>query len=945
MIGNNFQYFDIETTINESRDIRGIELKNGIKVVLISDPKINMSSCSVAVGAGYWQDEYEGTAHFLEHLLFMGSEKYKEQNEYHSYVQICGGSDNAFTTDNITCYYLTLETTFLKKGIEILSWFFRAPLLDVKHINSELDIIDSEHKKNILQDMWIMDDIFKNFINKSKFTKFGTGNKTSLKGIKKEDIMNYYNRYYTTDNLFVCIVDSKPINVMQSDYLDFFIEIPEKKYSGKENRFEKEDLNLINNNLILYNLHSDYKYFNYILLIDCDERNQEDYQILYLINYLIGLEYEDSLCYYLKENDYIKHMNCNLEYFYDKQAEININCVLNDDKDINDIYSAIESYIKNLSEISEKEFKDIYTNYQKIKLIKSLYSNNNDSMDISNEIVENMIKGDNKYCVIRKNYVPDYNNKTYTNFINKIKNLNKKITTNMINETNNYKFTKSKWYDSTFYITDIDKKIDDKVDYNYKIIKSIGINDFIIRLEQNLKKNKKIKIPKLIYENNKLSRKIYLLNENKFGKPINNISIIRRNIKVLDKYNKVVVNLYILLCKKIINYYLETMSSYKMNFTMILTDEYLVQNYYGLNYILNNYLSQIIVKIHPDNIFVIFNVEKYYNEIIRDLKHNILNSKYNSPYQICSEYLNIILNNLLMPDEKIEFLSKLSFDKFKKMLLECLTYTEEFYIFVGKFDNDMDFDNKKVYKSDSNINYIVEQLSLNPRRYLDIELDKKYKLIKEVNLESFIISKKNYNSKEINNCLIRNFVIYEKKFEIIDGKMDIVIIKEYIKNRLICGFIADMLNEPLFDRIRTIDKLGYIVKCDKKIVFDNDNILMGIIYLVQSAYSIKRIISSINIFNKFITNDIKVNNDVYVEKFKLLKKSKLLELKKPFSDLVDEISSYVDTIVSKIFDFNINKLTYEICKKIDFSKDIIKAILLITNGKLLTFDIVLNKDN
>ena len=240
----NIQSFDIKKIKNEKRDIRRCKIKkiknekrkiegyilpNKIRLVLISDPDINMSSCSVGIGAGYLQDEFPGTAHFLEHLLFMGSEKYPEQNEYHSYIQNNGGSDNAFTSDNMTCYYLSLETSFLKKGIEMLSWFFRLPLLDEKHISSEMEIIDSEHKKNILMDNWIMDDIFKNFIeDNSKYKKFGTGNLESLKGIVKNDILNFYNKYYTTDNIFVCIVDSKKICDMFTEYVKYFIEIPLK---------------------------------------------------------------------------------------------------------------------------------------------------------------------------------------------------------------------------------------------------------------------------------------------------------------------------------------------------------------------------------------------------------------------------------------------------------------------------------------------------------------------------------------------------------------------------------------------------------------------------------------------------------------------------------------------------------------------------------------------
>ena len=310
---NKIQYFDIEMSINDKRNIKGFELENKIKIIFISDPVINISSCSIAVGAGYLHDTYPGTAHFLEHLLFMGSEKYPEQNDYHSYIQINGGYDNAFTSDNMTCYYLVLETSFLKKGIEMLSWFFRSPLLNESHIKSEMEIIDSEHNKNILDDNWIADDIFKNFIKEdSKYRKFGTGNLKSLNNITKNDIFNFYNQYYTSDNLYICVVDSKDINLMIDEYLHFFQAIPTKLSSSNSNRFQKDKLKLIENDLIFFNSSSDYHIINYYLIMDVIETNLIEYQLIQFINYLIGTEYYDSLSYHLKEKDIIKNISTNI---------------------------------------------------------------------------------------------------------------------------------------------------------------------------------------------------------------------------------------------------------------------------------------------------------------------------------------------------------------------------------------------------------------------------------------------------------------------------------------------------------------------------------------------------------------------------------------------------------------------------------------------------------
>lgn len=53
----------------------------------------------MAVGVGSFSDplELQGLSHYLEHMLFMGSEKYPDENEYDSFLTKNGGSSNAFT--------------------------------------------------------------------------------------------------------------------------------------------------------------------------------------------------------------------------------------------------------------------------------------------------------------------------------------------------------------------------------------------------------------------------------------------------------------------------------------------------------------------------------------------------------------------------------------------------------------------------------------------------------------------------------------------------------------------------------------------------------------------------------------------------------------------------------------------------------------------------------
>ena len=975
---NKIQYFDIETSINDKRIIKGIELENKIKVILISDPDINFSSCSIAVGAGYLHDEYPGTAHFLEHLLFMGSEKYPEQNDYHSYIQINGGEDNAFTADTMTCYYLALETSFLKKGIEMLSWFFRAPLLNEEHISSEMEIIDSEHNKNILSDSWIMDDIFKNFIkDNSKYKKFGTGNLKSLKNITKQDIFNFYNKYYTTDNLFVCIVDSKNINQMIDEYLLYFQVIPIKLTENNSDRFKKDKLELVKDNLIIFNSSSEYLIINYYIILNAEETNLIEFQLIQFINYLIGTEYKNSLGYYLKENNIVKNISSNIEYFYDYSANINIQFIMvNNDKDKIALtyYLILEmlGQIKNLSQSNnESEFEKLYNNFKKIKTLRLLYDSTNDPISISNEVVENMIKDNIIEAIVRNNKVPEYNKLLYQKYIKIINDIKIKITTNInFNDVSKDKFIKSEWYSSSYYMNNIklhndikSNKITLNKDLKLNFDNIIGIKNFIIKnnlINLTIDKNS---IPELIFESKKLCRKIYLIEFNKYNKPIGSITIVRKNNLLLDKYNKVIIGIYEEICNKILNYFLEVMSGYKLNFNISVYKEHIIYNFTGIEYELNFFTSQIIKQIHPDVLFLNPKSQKYFEEIIRDLKEHLINFKYNPPYNICSKYISFLLDNNLLPEEKLKFINKLEWNDFIDKINKCLKYSQEYYLLMGikKYGYRIDTLTMDEYcfTSDQYINDIIDTLELNPNNYLISVIsdddNEKNNIQKNINKELFhnyIINSFDTNPNEINNCLIRYWVCGDKINIIYDTNdkniINYEITKKIIKQKLIMGFVSDILNEPLFDKIRTIDKLGYIVKVDNKIIYPSiDTMYFIIIFLIQSSYSIERITESIGNFCKFIIKDIKNNYGEYTEKFKLLKESKIIELKKTFSDLMEELSSYIESIITKNFIFNINSLYVEICSQIKFSDDIEPVIYDIVKlkSKSKYYDIVLNKKN
>ena len=91
---------------NDTRNYEFRVLENGLRLLVISDPKTEFSACAYRVDVGSFEepDEFPGLAHFLEHMLFLGSSKYPDSDEYNNFFNKYGGYSNAWTSDNYTTY-------------------------------------------------------------------------------------------------------------------------------------------------------------------------------------------------------------------------------------------------------------------------------------------------------------------------------------------------------------------------------------------------------------------------------------------------------------------------------------------------------------------------------------------------------------------------------------------------------------------------------------------------------------------------------------------------------------------------------------------------------------------------------------------------------------------------------------------------------------------------
>ena len=151
----------------DDRLYRSLKLGNAMRCVLVSDKDVEKSAACMYVGSGSLADPVsetpgredhgkpiDGLAHFCEHMLFLGTEKYPNENSYNQYLSEHGGHSNAFTSSTDTNYYFDVVTSGLYDALDHFAQFFIAPLFTTSATERELNAVDSENAKNLQNDYW-----------------------------------------------------------------------------------------------------------------------------------------------------------------------------------------------------------------------------------------------------------------------------------------------------------------------------------------------------------------------------------------------------------------------------------------------------------------------------------------------------------------------------------------------------------------------------------------------------------------------------------------------------------------------------------------------------------------------------------------------------------------------------------------------------------------------
>lgn len=127
---------------NDKRIYKVYRAENGLRILLISDPETDKAAACMAVNVGKFSStanlwllgslcdprQLPGLAHFCEHMLFLGTERFPTENTYSKFISEHGGQCNAATKPDETSFAFDINPANLEGALDIFSQFFISPL-------------------------------------------------------------------------------------------------------------------------------------------------------------------------------------------------------------------------------------------------------------------------------------------------------------------------------------------------------------------------------------------------------------------------------------------------------------------------------------------------------------------------------------------------------------------------------------------------------------------------------------------------------------------------------------------------------------------------------------------------------------------------------------------------------------------------------------------------
>lgn len=220
---------------NDKRNYRYLVLDNQLRVLLISDSATEKSAAALDVNVGANQNPADraGLAHFLEHMLFLGTEKYPQAGEYQEFISQHGGTFNAYTAAENTNYFFDINNDQLDLALDRFAQFFIAPLFSAEYVERERNAVYSEYLSKLKDDGRREWDVYRELMNPlHPGSMFAVGNLTTLADREgrpvRDDMIAFYQQYYSSHLMSLVVLGRENLDALEASVRTRFGAIPKR---------------------------------------------------------------------------------------------------------------------------------------------------------------------------------------------------------------------------------------------------------------------------------------------------------------------------------------------------------------------------------------------------------------------------------------------------------------------------------------------------------------------------------------------------------------------------------------------------------------------------------------------------------------------------------------------------------------------------------------------
>jgi predicted Zn-dependent peptidase len=330
------------------RQIYKDELNSGVTVITERKPYYGSMSIGfwVKTGSVYEPSSLNGISHFIEHMLFKGT-KTRSYLDIDKEIDIMGGALNAFTSNEITCFYTKVIAKNYERAIDLLADIMFNSLFSEKEIEKEKLVILQEIM-GVQDDPYdhVQDLFHKDFYGCSPIGSPILGTEESVRSFNRDMIIQYFKDHYIPNNMIISIagnINHKNVVSLIEKYIKkFYIKRKDLKYniySGSK----------ISKHYGEYPHNKDLEQTHFIIGLNGIKRSDDDYYTMEVFNTILGGSVSSRLFQEVREKKGLAYSIYSNNVFHRFDGYVSIYAGVSPDKlniakDV--IYNIVNSFVE-----------------------------------------------------------------------------------------------------------------------------------------------------------------------------------------------------------------------------------------------------------------------------------------------------------------------------------------------------------------------------------------------------------------------------------------------------------------------------------------------------------------------------------------------------------------------------------------------------------------------